>query len=284
MLRLHATRSAITLQTPEGPSETTRAVVAIGIEGFRAGIIAVGEEEAALAPRLVRRLASAGQRRWLARKILKAVESRGGVPAPSEEPSVHFVRAGDDPFWDAKWQNFKELERVDLGRPETTNQVLLVNPLAADTWAPHLIRGVLMFMLWTSTFTAHKVWPPFRRPKLELHAAADFSDLEYAELVDQLRSLWGPNRVQLLPEREVAPRPLTALAAGYRATRIVVWTALLIGLFLSLRAGDASSWTLAALGVAGLAQLIGRKLKGLSAYELPRRGHAQRSEPVTEPK
>ena len=27
MLRLHATRSAITLQTPEGPSETTRAVV-----------------------------------------------------------------------------------------------------------------------------------------------------------------------------------------------------------------------------------------------------------------
>ncbi len=283
MLRLHATRSAITLQTPEGPSETTRALVAVGIEGFRAGIIAVGEEEAALTRQLSQRPAAATQRKWLARKILKAVETRGGEVSAKREPSLEFVRPGADPFWDAKWQSFKELERVDLGRPDTSHQVLLVEPLAASTWSPHLTRGVLMFLLWTSTMTGHKVWPSFRRPKLELHVTADFSDLEYAELVDQLRSLWGQKRVQLSPGRQVPPRPLTALAAGYAASRIAVWAALLLALFSSLR-GDGSQFTLVAVGVAGLALMLGRKLKGLTAYELPRRANTGRPEAIAEPK
>jgi hypothetical protein len=282
VLRLHVTRSAITLQAPEGASETTRAVVAVGIEGFRTGIISVGEDEAALARRLAQRPAGT-QHKWLARKILKAAETRGSDTTPKTEPRMQFVRPGADPFWDAKWQDFKQLEHVDLGRPDTSQQVLLVDPLGADTWSPHLTRGVVMYALWTSTFTAHKVWPPFRRPRLELHVAADFSDLEYAELVDQLRSLWGQKRVVVPPDRQVSPRPLTALAAGYAATRIAVWAALLLALFTSLRA-DGSTFTLVAVGIAGLALMIGRKLKGLTVYELPRRANTARPEPITEPK
>lgn len=283
MLRLHVTRSAVTLQTPEGPSETTRATVAVGVEGFRAGIIAVGDDEATLARRLAQRVTGGKQHKWLARKILSAVETRMPAAA-SAEPSVRFVRPGEDPFWDAKWQRFEELERVDLSRPDDARQVLLVEPLAADTWSPHLLRGVLMFVLWTSAFTGDKVWPAFRRPKLELHATGDFSDLEYAELVDQLRSLWGQQRIQLLSGRPVSPRPRTLLDVGYTATRVAVWAALLLALFFSLRAGTASWLSIAAATIAGLAVLIGRKLKGRSVYELPRRAHARSTSPAAEPK
>jgi hypothetical protein len=279
VLRLHVTRSAITIQAPEGPSETTRASVALGTEGFRAGILGVGEDETALARRLCEVTANGPQRKWLARKILKAVENRGEDPTPQSEPSVHFVRPGEDPYWDAKWRDFKELEQVDLGRPDNPRQVLLVNPLAADSWSPHLTRGMLMYILWTGVLTGHKVWPAFRRPKLELHVAGDFSDLEYAELVDQLRSLWGQGRVQLPPGREVAPRPVTAFSAGYAASRIVVWAALALAFFASMRAGG-NTLALVAIGVAGAALLIGRKLKGRSIYELPRRASARRPEPV----
>jgi hypothetical protein len=193
------------------------------------------------------------------------------------------VRAGEDSYWDAKWQDFKELDRVDLRRPDNPRQVLVVNPLAADTWSPHLTRGMLMYVLWTGILTGHKVWPPFRRPKLELHVAGDFSDLEYAELVDQLRSLWGQNRVQLPSGREVAPRPVTAYSAGYVASRVVVFAAFALAFFASMRPGG-NSLALAAVGVAGGALLIGRKLKGRSTYELPRRGNARRSEPIVDSK
>ncbi|HEY6561812.1 MAG TPA: hypothetical protein VI072_31295 [Polyangiaceae bacterium] len=283
MLRLHVTRSAITIQAPEGPGETTRASVALGTEGFRAGILGVGEDETALARRLCDAAASGSQHRWLARKILNAVEKRVGDSTPRSEPSVHFVRPGEDPYWDAKWRDFKTLEQVDLGRPDNPRQVLVVNPLGADTWSPHLTRGMLMYVLWTGILTGHKVWPPFRRPKLELHVAGDFSDLEYAELVDQLRSLWGQNRVQLPPGREVAPRPLTAYSAGYVASRVVVFAAFALAFFSSMRAGG-NTLALVAVGVAGAALLIGRKLKGRSIYELPRRGTARRPEPVAESK
>ncbi|HMJ12147.1 MAG TPA: hypothetical protein VK524_12070, partial [Polyangiaceae bacterium] len=273
------TRTAITLQGPDGPSETTRAIVALGMEGFRAGILAVGDDE----PSLARKLSAAGPKprhKWLARQILNAVETRMPSSEAASAPALRFLRPGEDPFWDAKWQNWKELPQSDLKRAENPREIFLVEPLARETWAPHLIHGALMFVLWTSEFTSTKLAPAFRRPKLELHAASDLSELEYAELVDQLHSLWGKRRIQLLPGHEVSPRPLTPLVIGYIASRVFVWLALLVALYFTQRGDVPSSAALIAASLAGAAVLIGRRIKGRAVYELPRRTSAERSSPL----
>lgn len=274
VLYLSVTRSAVTLQGPARESETTRALVALCIDGFRVGIVAVGEDEAELRKQLVRE-AVKPRGGLLATKILEQAQKHESPDGrQSESDPLRFFRAGEDAYWDRKWQDPHAFRAGDPKRAANPREILLVEPLSASSWSPHLIRGLLMFALWSSSFTRYRTWPPFLRPRVELSAAGDLSDLEYAELVDQLRSLWGERRVALPEGRIVPPQPLTTSRIAYLASRGLGWAALAISallLVLQRISAQSSNGAVIAAVVAAVAMLVSRAARGRMATELPRR-------------
>jgi hypothetical protein len=182
------------------------------------------------------------------------------------------VHAGDDPWWDEKWQNAYSLRRGDDRRGRDPVEVFVAEPLSVESWSPHLLRGVLFYVLWTSAWTKGKTWPSFLRPKVEL-LADGIDGLHYAELVDQLQSLWGMHRVVLPPGREVEPAPVTKLDIAYSAARVVWWGGL-GGMVLSAFFAATPEPGGAAL-IAGAAAALGltasRVLNARREVELPRR-------------
>jgi hypothetical protein len=260
-VRLHVSRSAVSVEDPDGWREPTRALVALGIEAGRIGIIGVGEEEAELVERLAR-TPPKNPYRGMRAKIIAASASR--LP-PGAKPRV--VRPGEDPYWDRTWQDSYALRSAD---PARSGEVLLIAPLDERSWSPHLVHGLLMYVLWTSPCTRDRIWPEFRRPQIELRPADDLGGLHYQELVDQLRALWGERRVILPEGRPVAPPPPTPTLRAARIAHAVFWVALL-GSFLLSRGGKPSVAALIAAGVALVAFLARRVAKARARAELPRR-------------
>jgi hypothetical protein len=151
-------------------------------------------------------------------------------------------------------------------------EVLVVEPLAAESWSPHLFRGVLFYVLWTSAWVKGKTWPSFLRPKVEL-LAEGMDGLHYAELVDQLQSLWGTNHVVLPAGREVEPAPVTKLDIAYSAARVAWWGGL-GGMILSAffaATPEPGGPALAAGVVAAIGLMASRVFKARREVELPRR-------------
>jgi hypothetical protein len=260
-LRLHVSRSAVSVEDPDGWREPTRALVALGMEGGKIGIIAVGEEEPELLERLARPVETAPLR-GLRAKIVAA--SAASLPKGAK-PRV--VRAGEDPYWDRTWQDSYAMRSAD---PAHSGEVLLIAPLDEQSWSPHLVHGLLMYVLWTSPCTRDRIWPEFRRPQIELRPADDLVGLHYEELVDQLRALWGVRRVVLPEGRPVAPPPETRMVRTARIAHAVFWVAL-VGSFLLARGGRPSGAALVAAGVALVAFLARRVAKARARAELPRR-------------
>jgi hypothetical protein len=268
VVSLNVTRNVLTVHAPSHGSETTRAIVAVCVDGFRVGIMAAGKEEAELRQELERQPEPA-PKRGIRAKILAAAKAR--EDSRSNPDKLQFFRPGEDAWWDRKWQDPDALRAGDAKRAENPRQILLVNPLSAESWSPHFSRGLLMYLLWTSAPTRAKTWPAFRRPKLELHVTRDFSDLEYAELVDQLHSVWGKNRVLLPAEREVPPPPVTVMQVVHRLSRGVFWLAMTFALLINLATGKTSNGVILAVALAAVAVLVRRFARSRMISELPRR-------------
>jgi hypothetical protein len=117
--------------------------------------------------------------------------------------------------------------------PPRANELLLVAPLDEKSFSPHLVHGLLMYVLYTSRHTRQKLWPAFRRPALELRPSRDLRGRDYEELVDQLRALWGKRRVLLPPDLPVGPPPPTRLSTTARISHAVFWLALLASIVLA---------------------------------------------------
>jgi hypothetical protein len=276
VLRLNVTRHAITFQGPNRETETTRAVVALCVDGWRVGITAVGETEAEIEARF-----HAQPVKPIGGLFLKLIAGTKRSQQLSESlhhrPPLRFIRAGEDAWWDSKWQDPYALRGSDSRRSQETREILLLEPLSEQSWSPHLIRGLFMYVLWTSAFTRDKLWPRFQRPKIELHAAPDLAGLHYAELVDQVRSLWGPKRVALPPGREVEPLPRTKLQTVYRVSRSMWWAALAFALLLHHSAGEPPPLAVLFAAVAVIAIIVSRVAKGRMDAELPRRATPTRA-------
>jgi len=265
VLRLHVSRTALTLEGESRQSETTRASVALGVDGWRAGIIAVGKDEAELRAALAEDSPESPARGLRARIV--AAAGRLDV----SKPELRIVRPGDDPWWDRKWKDPYALRKAESSRRQGPRELLIVEPLSPSSWSPHLIHGLLFYVLWSSAWTRGKTWPPFRRPKLMLLASDDFRGLEYEELTDQLRIVWGERRVELPVGREVGPRPVTALQITYRLSRTLWWAALLLALVLGRPGTEPSSEAVIAAAVAALAIMVSRVAGARAQAELPRR-------------
>lgn len=257
--------------TVEGPGrrlESTAAVVALTVENGRVGIVGVGENEEELSERLSKRI-EGGIGATVAAKILETAR-RKMDPIDNREP-LRLLQPGEDPWWDEKWKDPYSLKKGDESRARNPKEVLVVRPLAVESWSPHLVRGLLMYVLWTSAWTRGKTWPAFRRPRVRL-TADGIEGSDYAELVDQLRSLWGTQRVELPADRPVDPPPPTPLRRAYRASRVVWWLSLGATLILARLAsgGSPSSASLAAAAVAAVALMVSRVLRARTEVERPR--------------
>jgi hypothetical protein len=259
-IRLHVSRTTISVEDPDGWREPTRALVALGIEGGKVGIVAVGEE----GPAVAERIASQPQTplRGMRAKIVAA--SANALP-PGVKPRI--VRPGEDPFWDRTWQDRYAMRSAD---PTHSGELLLIEPLAEKSWSPHLAQGLLMYVLWTSPYTKDRIWPAFRRPRIELRPADDLRGLHYEELVDELQALWGERRVSLPADRQVSPPPRTTLVRMAHGAHILFWVAL-IGSFLLSRGGKPSTPALLAAVIALIAFLARRVARARARAELPRR-------------
>jgi hypothetical protein len=248
----------VSVEGPRGDRDSTRATVALAVERGRVGIISVGEDEAQLRARLAARPRVVA--RGIAAQILAAAAAR------AEERPLRVFSPGADPWWDAKWRSPKALGDAD---PTREREALLIEPLAETTFSPFLARGLLYYALWTSRFTGDKTWPAFRRPALEVVVDDELRGLQYEELVDELRGIWGHRRLRL--PRPVAPVPLTPARTAYRASRVVFWFAVALAVVLSRQGGQASSVALVFAGVAALAVIVSRVTASRMQFELPRR-------------
>lgn len=256
---LHVSRTTIAVQGPDRELDSTRALVALGIEGGRVGIVGVGEDEPTLVERFAKPATDAPLRGLRARIVAAAAAD---LPARTE---VAVRRPGDDAFWDRIWQDPYAMRTAD---PSHARELLVIEPLSESSWSPHLVQGLLMYALWTSRSTRHKTWPAFRRPRIELRASDDLEGLHYEELVDQLRSLWGAARVELPPDRRVAPPPTTPLTLTARVSHAVFWAALAGSFVLPRGVGVVLA------GLAVVAFLVRRVALARARVERPRRkGH-----------
>lgn len=261
-IRLHVSEHVVSVEGPNGERDSTRALVALGSEAGRIGIVGVGEDE----PELLARLREKQKQpvRGLGARIIAAADDG------SERKPLTVVRPFDDAYWDRAWRDLYALRRAEFGHD---HEILLIPPLASDTFSPHLVQGLLMYALWTSSVTGRRVWPAFRRPKLELVADPALGQLEYEELVDQLWLLWGKRRVILPADRPVAPPPETRSARIARAAHVVFWLALVASVALSGRFQGSPAAIVAAL-IAVAAWLARRTLIARSRAERPRRAPA----------
>ena len=257
-LILHVSRHRLSLEGPERKIDTTRALLALGVEGRRVGIVGVGESEEELRKRFAQ-----PPKEPLVRGLAAQILAASSEKLPSETRELRIVRPGDDPFWDRIWRDPYALK---AGDPTRSREVFLIEPLAEDTWSPHLVQGLLMYVLWSSSATRDKTWPAFRRPKFELRADENLTGLHYEELVDQARSLWGEKRVALPADRPVSPRPQTTLTRVATAAHAVFWIALALSVVL-----NPSQLAVVAAGTAVLAFFVRRGAKARATAELPRR-------------
>jgi hypothetical protein len=260
VLCLHVTRKAVSIEGPDHERETTRALVALRSEGGRLGIVSVGEEEAELRQRLAE-ARDDSPLRGLRARILAA-----SATEPAKDAPLRVLGPGEDPFWDSAWQDPYALR---TGDPSRSRELLLIAPLSEASWSPHLAQGLLMYVLWTSPWTRDKTWPAFRRPPIELRASDDIGGLHYAELVDELRNVWGQERVRLPPGRSVAPPPPTRLQRAARIGGVLFWLAL----GASFVAANRGAQTLAvALALVSLGAFLVRRVAAARAkVERPRR-------------
>lgn len=252
--------------------ESTRAVVALTVDRTRVGIVAVGEEEADVEKRLLDFDAAAKQ--GIKAQIVAAAEKRLGTTTEEAQPKIRFFRPGDDAWWDEKWQDPYSLRHGDPRRSESPREVLMVEPLHRESWSPHLIRGLLMYVLYTSPRLRGRTWPAFRRPTIELEVADEIQGIDFEEVVDQLRSLWGPSRVVLAGDRAVSPLPRTRLELIYRVSRGIWWAALASMIVLSqssLSGSEPPALAIVAALVAAVALFVSRVAKGRHEAERPRR-------------
>jgi hypothetical protein len=260
-IRLHISRTAVSIEGPDRARETTRALVALGVEAGRIGIIAVGDDEPELAARFAKPPAAAPARGLRAQIVARAADK---LPA---DKKLRIVRPGDDSYWDRTWQDSYALRSAD---PTRSRELLLVAPLSEGSWSPHLAQGLLMYALWTGSWTRNRVWPAFRRPQIELCPAEELCGLHYEELVDQLRALWGARRVLLPAKLPVAPPPPTRMVLTARVSHVLFWVAL-IGSFLLSRGGKPSSAGVIAAAIAIVAFIVRRVALARAKAELPRR-------------
>jgi hypothetical protein len=265
--RLLVSRSLISVEGPESQPETTRAVLALAVERGRVGIMAVGEDERKLLTRVTERVAAA-PRRGIAGQILAAAAAR--LDTRAREPRI--VHPGEEPWWDTKWHDPYSMRH---GNPGRGHEILVIEPLSEVSFSPHLIRGLLFYVLWTSRWTRDKTWPAFRRPTLQLEVSDDLRGRDYEEVVDQLRSLWGASRVVLPPGRPVSPLPVTPLQIIYRASRIAFWFALALSLALIKPGSDPPMAAVVAAAVAAVAIIARRVSKARLDVELSRRTAAK---------
>jgi hypothetical protein len=228
------------------------------VERGRVGIISVGEDESQVRTRLATRP------RLVARGI--AAQIVAAAAARTEQRPLRVLSPGEDPWWDEKWRTPKALGDAD---PTREREALLIEPLAETSFSPFLARGLLYYALWTSRFTCDKTWPAFRRPVLEVVVSDDLCGVQYEELIDELREIWGQGRLKLA--RPVAPVPLTPARRAYRASRVVFWFAVGLAVVLSRQGGRASSVALVLAGVAAVAVIVSRVTASRMRFELPRR-------------
>jgi hypothetical protein len=223
VLRLRISRTVVVLEGPDRTLESTPAVVALTVERGRVGICSVGETDEQLRERLTRELDAVG-RNPLAARLAREAEhrARGSVP---RAPRMQLVRPGEDPWWDRRIVDPYALRSGEHRRSHDPREIFIVHPLAEDTWSPHLIRGLLVYVFWASPWTRMRTWPPFLRPHVELVIADDIAGVDRAELVDTIRALWGGSRVRLPPGQAVGPLPLTRLRVSYVVSRALWWAA-----------------------------------------------------------
>lgn len=268
MLRLIVSRSTVVLERTSRRLETTRALVALAVERGRVGIIAVGETESELAKRLSVTVPPEGVR-GVAEKILLAAAKNPEIA----EPELRFVHPGEDAWWDEKFKDPYSLRHGDASRAQNSRQIFLVAPLSEESWSPHLLRGVMLYVLWTSAATRGKTWPAFLRPKIQIEVAPEISGLHYAELVDQLRSLWGARRIVLPTGKEVDDPPMTPLRLAHRISRVVWIGALVVMVAVAQAAPGPEPHGIAVIAavVLALGLMASRVLKARTEAELPRR-------------
>lgn len=255
---LHVSRHRLSLEGPERKIETTRALLALGVEGRRVGIVAVGESEEELRKRFAE-----PPKEPLVRGLAAQILAASSEKLANDEKELRIVRPGDDPFWDRVWRDPYALK---AGDPTRSREVFLLEPLSEESWSPHLAQGLLMYVLWSGSATRDKTWPAFRRPTLELRADENLSGLHYEELVDQARMLWGEKRITLPADRPVGPRPQTTLTRVAQGAHAVFWIALVASVVL-----NPSQFAVVAAGAAVVAFFVRRGAKARATAELPRR-------------
>jgi hypothetical protein len=260
-IRLHVSRNLVSVEGPDRQRESTRALVALGIESGRTGILGVGEDEPELLERLARPSSGVPLRGLRAQIKARAADK---LPVESE---LRIVKPGQDSYWDRSWQDSYALRSAD---PARSREVLLIAPLSEDSWSPHLVQGLLMYVLWTSSWTKDKLWPELRRPSIELCPSEDLRGLHYEELVDQLRTLWGKQRVLLPADLPVVEPPATRTVRIARAGHVIFWIAL-VSSFVIWSIGRASGAGLVSAFVALVAFLVRRAALARAKAELPRR-------------
>jgi hypothetical protein len=214
-------RSVVSLSKGGIERESYRATIGLTVDGGKVGICSAAETEAEMLERMSQ-VVEPITRRIVARALVREAEKRSG-DTDALTPKLAIVRPGEDPWWDRRIHDPDSLRSGEHRRSHDPREILVLNPLAPETFSPYLIRGLLVYVFWTATLTRSRVHFRPLHPKLSLEIASDIEGVDRAEVVDTVRHLWGAERVVLPPGEDIPPLPRTRDESIYRALRALWW-------------------------------------------------------------
>ena len=216
-------------------NERTRATVGLGTERGKIVVLTVGET------------ADEIKVRW------KSIVVTGDL---TDVPRL--VLPGEDPWWDAR------LHSDLFGRDEPTahNSFLFIEPLRRETWSTEIVDVLLRYVLQLG-----RPWA-LRAPLIALELSRDFSDSEFADIVDAVRRNAG-SRVHLPPERPQERVTLRRVVA--RAVLPLAWIVGLASLAILILSEPAPRRIKVAFAIGTLASValfrLGRFLRVTSRFQ-----------------